>query len=451
MYSRIENNRVIPFNLLLIFLFCLFITACNDNDDELLSPPVSEIDQTLQIIPITQADGTNETLTHIGLPFQFIAVDEIDGEYQIVSDKVTWHSSNRDVATIQHGRAVGIKQGITNIHVTLNNRISQALPLNVSNSPIIALQIKAGEYDHPTGTLANQLPVGSQQSLKAIATYADHSSFDVSHVINWSSSHNDIVQINNATAQMLKPGNSNIQASFAGVQSNVLPFIVSDATLKYLKVSPATASTAPHSHQQFKAIATYSDYTSQDVTNQVSWHSSDSNIATVDAGEAEALITGQVQLSASINNITSAPANLTVSDAKLVQLQISPSTPTVNLGESIFYQVKAIYDDGSTDDITDHVLWQSSDSSITNVVAGYAKTNSVGVTKVTASLDGIESNTSTFTGTDHQLISLQVTPSVVELAKGTQTDLTVMATYDDDTVIDITDRVTWATHTPEVA
>lgn len=449
MFSRIELTTSLQHcKFILVTLLALLLSACDSRG--FTEQPLSR-DAKLHIIPITQVDGTPNILTQIGLPFQFIAVDEIDGEYRDVSNQVTWHSSQPSIATIAQTQAVGITKGVTLIHAQMGKRMSNQVELTVKDEPMLVLQINTNEDDHPIGTLYNQLPAGAKQNLKAIATYADRTSFDVSQQVEWFSSDNDILQVTDATANMLAKGNTNVHATYLGYESNTLPFIVTDATLEFLKVSPAIASTAAHSHQQFTAIATYSDYTSQDVTSHVTWHSTNTDIASIMQGEAEALMPGSAQITASLQTMTSTAANLTVTDAKLIKLQITPTEPELNLGDELFYKVKAIYDDGSTDDISDHVLWKSSNSDVSKVVAAYAKATAAGQTQIKAHFNGIESNTSTLTVSDHQLVSLQLTPSLVELAQGTQTELKVIATYDDEATLDITDKVTWQTHDPEVA
>ncbi|WP_025819659.1 Ig-like domain-containing protein [Shewanella marina] len=453
MSSKIKSPLLWPlYQSIIIACIALMINGCDSRGFMGQETPSASIDDTLQIIPITQVAGTDAIMTQIGLPFQFIAVDIIDGEYQVVSDKVTWYSSDTKIATVQQGRATALTKGHTKIQVQLGQRLSNTIELEVRDEPMLVLQIKTGEEDHPIGTLYNQLPINAKQSLVAIATYADHTSFNVSQHVEWFSTQANIVNIERAVAHMRAKGKSDIYAVYLNeYKSNTLPFIVTDATLEFLKISPATATTAAHSHRNFTAIATYSDYTSQNVTQYVDWHSSQNNIATITRGEAEALTPGRSQITASLLGMTSSPSTLTVTDAQLVRLQITPSEPALDLGESLFFNVKAIYDDGSTDDVTNHALWQSSQPNVSNVAAGYTKANNVGHTEISASLHNIKSNKATLTVNDHQLTALQVTPALVELAQGTQAELKVIARYDDNTTRDITDKVTWQSHSPEVA
>ena len=482
-------NKSVKKYFFLFTLLVAFLSACDTNPSNV---QVAMRDTKLNIIPITQVSGSAQTLTQVGLPFQFIAVEEVAGEYKDVTQKVTWHSSNPEVASVGQGQVRGMKKGETLIYALLpitsasglnadsfsdpssgsfTHRRSNKISLLIKDEPLLVLQISPNEMDHPTGTLAHKLPVGAKQSLNAVATFADNTSFDVTSFVDWQSQNNGIVDLNQgetqafaernfsthnafsgmATAEMRAVGDSDIYATLFNKTSNTLGLAVSDASLDALLISPENASIAVDSHQEFTATAIYSDGTQQNVTQHVTWHSAKPRVALMSGEEAHALSPGSTKISASLNQRISDPVSLTVTDAKLAELQITPSEPMLNVGEDLFYKVKAIFDDGSTDDISEHVLWQSSEPDVAQVIGSYTKAASVGQAQIQAVYQGITSNTSTLTVSDHQLIGLQLTPTVSELAKSTQTELTVMGEYDDGESIDITNKVTWQSEDPNIA
>ena len=472
------RKSFVAWQICILSLFALMLTACDINPSIVTGAPV--YDSKLTLIPMSQVDGSSDTLTQVGLPFQFMAVEEVDGQYKNVTDQVTWHTSNHDVAMIKNGQVIGQNKGIATIHVQLapnetkglssskdvdskstfaSPRMSNKIELIVKDEPLLVLQINTNEDDHPIGTLEHKLPVGAKQSLNAIATYADHSSFNVTNLVDWVMETNGIIHVNNnTTAQMQAQGNTNIYATIFSEgettrlenRSNTLAFTVSEATIESLSVTPVTASTAAHSQRKFTAIATYSDGTIQDVTKHAIWKSSAQSVAIMNGGDAETLSMGSSTISAQFLGKDSS-ATLSVTNAKLEALQITPSKPMLNVGDELFYKVKAIYDDGSTDDISRHVLWKSSQPEVSNVVASYAKAANAGTTQISAHYQGKSSNISTLTVSAHQLLSLQLTPPLTELAKGTQAELTATATYDDGETLDLSDKVTWHTTEPDVA
>lgn len=459
-------NARMQFNLykkyLLIFLSLMFIlTGCERSP----TPTATSNPSELTIIPITQVDGTTQSLTQIGIPYHFIAVEEIDGKYTNVSDQVTWHSSDPSIATVNQGQVTGLNEGVINIYAqkndlpsshkskNINNKQSaqsNQIEFMVKNEPLSILQINTDEQDHPHGVLHNQLPINSKQHLNAIATYADNTSFDISNYVNWTSTDANVVSVDSATANMHNRGSAEVSAHFQNEESNIIPFNVSQADLVSIHITPKNSSSAANSHRQFKAIATYADKTVQNITQHASWSTQNSNIATIKAGKAETLAQGQTQITASFNGVSSS-ASLAVTDAKLVSLQVTPTEHTLNVGEDIFYKAKAVYDDGSTDDVSQYVVWKSSAPENHQIVAAYIRPTTVGQSNITAHFQGINSNNSKLTVVDNQLVELQITPTSISLAQGTQTDMTVMAIYDDGSTKDITEKTTWISTQPDIA
>lgn len=86
-----------------------------------------------------------------------------------------------------------------------------------------------------------------------------------------------------------------------------------DVTLASLTISPSTASIGIEQTQQFKASATLSDNSTLDLTEKVSWSSSNSAVASIDSasGLAKGVSLGKCTIKASIGGVT-AEANLSV-------------------------------------------------------------------------------------------------------------------------------------------
>ncbi|MGL6645599.1 Ig-like domain-containing protein [Aeromonas caviae] len=102
------------------------------------------------------------------------------------------------------------------------------------------------------------------------------------------------------------------------------------------------------------------------------------------------------------------------------------------------------YDDGSVKDLTSETIWHSSDNRIATISSPATLTAiDAGTTTITASHDGITSNTVQVTVTNATLTAIQVTPPSVSLAKGQTRQLTATATYSDNTTADISGNVTW--------
>jgi hypothetical protein len=80
---------------------------------------------------------------------------------------------------------------------------------------------------------------------------------------------------------------------------------VTDATLTSITIAPSAASIPMGSYQQFTATGDFSDGTTQNLTAQVAWASSNINVATITGnGLANAASAGTTTITASINGVS---------------------------------------------------------------------------------------------------------------------------------------------------
>ncbi|CZF78937.1 Bacterial Ig-like domain (group 2) [Grimontia celer] len=85
----------------------------------------------------------------------------------------------------------------------------------------------------------------------------------------------------------------------------------SSSTLAHIDVTPS--SVTAFTNQSFKAVGRYSDGTEADITNDVSWSSSNSAVADLDSnGLATFSNAGTVNITASLSGVTSSASSLTV-------------------------------------------------------------------------------------------------------------------------------------------
>src|SRR5579863_9727359 len=93
-------------------------------------------------------------------------------------------------------------------------------------------------------------------------------------------------------------------------------FFPSSDEITALALSPASAFLRPKGTQQFTATAKFGNNTTGDVTSQVTWSSSGTNIATIDtSGLLTAVALGNTTVTAKSNNShVTASASVTVSN-----------------------------------------------------------------------------------------------------------------------------------------
>jgi len=237
----------------------------------------------------------------IGSILSFGAVGTFsDGTKQQINLGSAWSITPNDgsIATIAAvdyygARVAGVAAGSAMLEVQLGG-VSKTAVLSVQSVSSVAIA------PNPV-TIA----LGTSQQFKATATLADGTTQDVTSSVTWVSTTPTIATITYAGwVTGIAPGTTTIGAEIGG-QFTTAQLTVTSATMASLAITPtAPADVALGGTQQYKATGRFSDLTTQDLTNQVTWSSSDPGVAVVD-GFGAASITGPgiatVKASGSIN------------------------------------------------------------------------------------------------------------------------------------------------------
>src|SRR6185369_15131936 len=126
---------------------------------------------------------------------------------------------------------------------------------------------------------------------------------------------------------------------------------VTGATLDSIEVSPADPSIITGTTVQFSATGIFSDSTTQDLTQQVTWLSSNLAVATVsNASGSEGLAAAQGAGGATITAAflgKSGSTSLTVTDSVLDAIQVTPTAPSIANGTTVQFAATGIFADGT--------------------------------------------------------------------------------------------------------
>ncbi|MGY3942052.1 beta strand repeat-containing protein [Aeromonas tecta] len=386
----------------------------------------------IQIIPATVqlAIGTTTKLTAIAT--------FADQSTQDISTQAAWLSSNPAVATVDNtGLVTGVAAGTVTLSATLLG-VTATTSIQVNNASVTALQVIPA---------VSTIALGTKSQLQAIATFSDGSTQDVSTQAQWSSSNPVIASVDSqGKVTGAGIGQASITATLGSVSRSV-SITITNAIATSLQVIPPTASLPVGGKLQFQAVATFSDNSSQDVTSQVSWNSSDINVATIDLdGEATAVNTGGANISAVFHGVSSNTVLLVVTNATVssVQIVLNSGNGTLAKGSSVQFKAQAVLSDGSTLDVSNQATWVSSDQTKVTIDAqGLATGVAVGTSTITASINNVTSAGTVLTVTNATVSQIQITPPTLSLAKGTKGKLTAIATYSDNTTQDISNLVAW--------
>jgi uncharacterized protein YjdB len=292
------------------------------------------------------------------------------------------------------------------------------------------------------------IAVGTTLDFSALGRFSDGTFQDITGDATWSSDNTAVATVDvNATATAVSPGTANIIATFNGVTGSA-PLTVSTATITSISVTPSTAEMAPNTMLSCVATATLSDGTTQVITDNVTWSSSDPAVASVDnAGNVSAVAGGSATISAQFGAVTGTSAIVV---NQLTAIQVSPSTASIPAQTGVAFTALGTFADGKTQDLTDFAFWTSSAPSVATVFTGNATGLTPGTSTIVALFNG-QAGTAQLTVTGAKASSMVILPPAVALEQGGSTKFRAMATFSDGTTMDVTPWVTWTSTEPGVA
>lgn len=378
-----------------------------------------------------------------GLTDQFTAAGIYsDGSSQNLTSGVAWSVSNSAVATISNsGLATGKSQGSVSVTAT-SGTVSNSANLSVTIS-LVSIAV--------TPALPKIAP-GTSLQFQAIGTFSDGSTQDVTRTVNWLSSFPATATISNSIptnglAMALTPGKSTaITASSGSISSVPATLTVSNANLSSIAITPAITTMPLDVVQQFTATGTFSDGSTQDITNAATWTSSNSTLVSITASgaaTARSVGSGSATITAASGSV-SANLQLTVNAANLTSISIQQgSTVTLADGTSTKLVATGLFNDGSTRDVSLQATWSSSNPAFATVQpSGNVQSVSPGLTTVTAAL-GSQSASVSINVTNATAVSISVTPSTPSIAPGTQLAFAATGKFSDSSTQVITSDVSW--------
>lgn len=283
-------------------------------------------------ISVTNATTTGMEMTAsaeplpIGLTAQLRAFANLsDGTTVDVTEhpSLLWSSNAPEVASVSNtGLATGLTPGSVVITAsgTLNGvNVTASKQITVSQAAVTRLEIRPEE---------EIIPVGLQTQLTAIAHLSDGTSLDVtqSNDINWHSDHAEIAALSPLGSQGLVTGQAVGTALITanGILKGALftasaRLDVSPAVVTELVLAPLSASVSVGDKIKFQLKATFSNGSTQDVTEDASvrWHSDTPSVADIsdvagNRGEVSGLAEGATFITASVAGVPTVTASLAV-------------------------------------------------------------------------------------------------------------------------------------------
>ena len=210
-----------------------------------------------------------------------------NGTTQDVTTLATWTSMNTGVATVAAGgRVTHLSPGKAEIRASFQ-RAAGGVTIDVTVS-VTAVSVMC------------EAESGAHQC-SAIATLSVEATRDVTSTATWASSNTAVAAIDSRGRVTHKSGGtSEITATYAGVTGRAMITIIALSSVS------VTCTPAPGEHQ-CAARATFSDGSSENVTSQATWLSTNTRIAMVDAsGRVTHLDSGTTEIRATHRGLTGA-------------------------------------------------------------------------------------------------------------------------------------------------
>ncbi|MBJ93609.1 MAG: hypothetical protein CMP23_03955 [Rickettsiales bacterium] len=166
--------------------------------------------------------------------------------------------------------------------------------------------------------------------------------------------------------------------------------VVLPASLIGIGVTPGNPTVSLGESVQFAAVGYYSDQSTRDLTDVVSWESSDNSVIMVSSsldqeGLGSPLAVGDARVRASFFELNSNEVAVTVTEAVVTDIQIQPRGCSLYLGESVQLVAEAEFSDGSRGNVSGTVRWITSNGAIVTVEgAGLVRATGLGTAEVRA-------------------------------------------------------------------
>lgn len=167
--------------------------------------------------------------------------------------------------------------------------------------------------------------------------------------------------------------------------------VTEEKKFKYIKIVPDYCDISVGTQKQLSAFGLRQDNIEEDITILCKWKVLDENLATVKSGLVNAIVPGETKVCVQYKNIENQCIPVTVREAKLVSIAVSPPQLKIAKGEHLGFKAEGYFGDSSHRDITLLVDWDCGVSGILKMEKNNVWPIRVGQTQIYAEYSGIRS------------------------------------------------------------
>lgn len=298
-----------------------------------------------------------------------------DSSIQDLTYNVTWGSS--DAGNLSISNAAGT-EGLSTTSGP-GGTITITATLGLINNNVSVLQ---GALSATSSVVTPALPtlhIGTRLQLFSATIFlglpAAYRQYSTS-LATWSSGTPAVATVSNASATKglvtaLTTGTTLADATFAGGLGSTT-VTVNGSALTSLQITATNSTVHVGTRAQYRAIGTFADASTQDLTNFATWTSNDTAVATVSnnigaQGMVSGVAAGSTLITATVTlngASVAASANETTSAATYVSGSITPASGSVAAPNSVAYTLTGTFSDGLTQDLTGMASWYTSNLAV---------------------------------------------------------------------------------------
>ncbi|MFO0600509.1 MAG: Ig-like domain-containing protein [Myxococcaceae bacterium] len=365
-----------------------------------------------------------------------------DASSQNLSSMVTWGSSDATKLSVDStGRATTLQLGTADVTAAFQGLMGAA-HVTITDAALQTLEANPAAFT---------LPLGSSRAVTVSGHYSDGTMQDLTSMATWRSGTAAVATVDDGGVVTAVGQGLSVVTASVGAISTTTSVTCTAAQLQALQVAPQAPSVPLGLTRAMSALGVYTDNSTRDLTQSVTWSSADGGVATVSnlAGENGLVRTvseGAVAISASTGTITGSTV-VTVAPAILVSMQLSPATVSLAAGLTQQLTADGTYSNGSQRDVTALVTWTSADAGVATVsndagTEGLVTAVAAGTTTIDATLGIVTASRTVVVGAP-ALQRIDVTAPSTSVAKGRTLQLTATGRFSDGSSQVLSSGVSW--------
>ncbi|MFB5678292.1 Ig domain-containing protein [Paenibacillus terreus] len=270
-----------------------------------------------------------------------------DGTRKNVTASASYTSSSPSVADVKDGYVIGYSTGTTTITASYGTQTA-TLPVKVGQVNKLSVD-KSEVYLAVKGT--------HQPVLK------DENGTDVTSQATWTSSNEDIAYVSDGgLITAYNSGTATVTATYGGKTASIT---VNVETASHLDIGSSKISMSVNGQPvQLTAKVTYTDGSTEIVTDSATWTSDNDSIVYVNNGKLMAYNKGTAVITATYNGKT---ATVTVTVGEPSKLEVKSKSVVLDIDDTYQQQLTVTYKDGTTEDVTNEAEWTTSSAKAATV------------------------------------------------------------------------------------